>query len=406
MQFKKCAPMDELVLINITGEDKPGLTAAITTLLAEFDVDILDIGQAVIHNFLTLGILTSVPVDSESLRKEILFNAHELGVTVKFSPVDEASYDHWVGLQGRSRFILTLLARKIRAVHLARVSRIIVDNNLNIDNITRLSGRVPLAHEGPSTKACIEFSLRGEPGENFRQELMEIGSEMDIDIAVQEDGIFRRNRRLVAFDMDSTLIDTEVIDELARYAGVYEEVARVTERAMNGELDFQASLKERVSLLAGLEESVLKEVAAKLPLMEGAQHLVSTLKMLGYKTAILSGGFTYFGKVLQEKLGIDYVFANELELEKGRLTGKVSEPIIDAARKASLLRELAIKEDISLEQTIAVGDGANDLAMLGVAGLGIAYHAKPMVKKSADHAISTLGLDSILYLMGIRDREK
>ena len=266
--------MDELVLINITGEDKPGLTAAITALLGEFDVDILDIGQAVIHNFLTLGILTSVPGKSDSLFKEILFNAHELGVTVKFSPVDESSYDDWVGLQGRSRFILTLLARKVRAVHLARVSAVIADNNLNIDNITRLSGRVPLAHEGPSTKACVEFSLRGEPGQNFRQALMEIGAEMDIDIAVQEDGIFRRNRRLVAFDMDSTLIDAEVIDELAKYAGVFDEVARVTTRAMNGELDFQSSLKERVSLLAGLEESALEEVASTLPLMEGAEHLI------------------------------------------------------------------------------------------------------------------------------------
>jgi len=398
--------MSELVLINITGEDKPGLTAAITAVLGEFDVDILDVGQAVIHNFLTLGILANVPGESESLFKEILFHAHELGVTVKFSPVDIASYDEWVSFQGRSRFILTLLARKIRASHLARVSRVIADNDLNIDNITRLSGRVALEYESDSSKACVEFSLRGEPGDNFRRELMTIGTEMDVDIAVQEDSIFRRHRRLVAFDMDSTLIDTEVIDELAEYAGVGGQVKKVTERAMSGELDFASSLKERVSLLTGLDESFLEKAAAELPLMEGAEHLFSTLNMLGYKTAILSGGFSYFGEVLQEKLGIDYVFANELEVSNGKLTGKVKEPIIDAESKARLLEQLAIQENISLEQTIAVGDGANDLAMLGIAGLGIAFHARPMVKESAEHSISTLGLDSILYLMGIRDREK
>jgi phosphoserine phosphatase len=398
--------MGELVLINITGEDKPGLTAAITALLGEFDVDVLDVGQAVIHDYLTLGILTSVPGEAESLFKEILFRAHELGVTVKFSPVNEDSYDEWVSLQGRSRFILTLLARKIRASHIAEVCAVIAKNNLNIDNITRLSGRVPLAHESPSTKACVEFSLRGEPGTDFREELMVISAELNVDLAVQEDGIFRRNRRLVAFDMDSTLIDTEVIDELAKSAGVGDQVAGVTERAMNGELDFAASLRERVKLLAGLDESQLGEIAERLPLMEGAEHLISTLKMLGYKTAILSGGFNYFGKVLQARLGIDYVFANDLVIKDGRLTGEVSEPVVDAERKASLLRELAVKENISLEQTIAVGDGANDLAMLEIAGLGIAYHAKPMVKESAEHSISTLGLDSILYLMGIRDREK
>jgi phosphoserine phosphatase len=396
--------MSELVLINITGEDKPGLTAAITALLGEFDVDILDVGQAVIHNFLTLGILSSVPGDSESLFKEVLFHAHELGVTVRFTPVDNPSYEEWVSQQGRSRFILTLLARKIRASHLARVSRVIADNDLNIDNITRLSGRVALDVTDPGSKACVEFSLRGEPGDGFRRELMTIGTAMDIDIGLQEDSIFRRHRRLIAFDMDSTLIDTEVIDELAEHAGVGEQVRKVTERAMSGELDFASSLRERVRLLTGLDESFLKKAALDLPLMEGAEHLFSTLNLLGYKTAILSGGFSYFGEVLQEKLGINYVFANELEVSGGQLTGNVKEPIVDAESKARLLEQLAVKENISLEQTIAVGDGANDLAMIGIAGLGIAFHAKPLVKESAEHSISTLGLDSILYLMGIRDR--
>lgn len=397
--------MNELVLISVSGPDKPGITATIAELLGEFDVDILDVGQSVIHNHLSLGFLVNVPASSEPVFKALLFESHKLDVAIRFSPVSEKSYEDWVGVQGRSRFILTLLARRIRAAHIAEVSKVISANSLNIDNITRLSGRVPLTAGDQKTKACVEFSLRGEPGEHFREELLAVASRLDIDVAVQEDGIYRRNRRLIAFDMDSTLIATEVIDELAAIAGVGGEVAAITEEAMSGKIDFTESLSRRVRLLRGLSVEALDEVASRLPLMEGAEHLFEMLGRLGYKTAILSGGFEYFGEVLQEKLGIDYLFANQLEIENGKLTGSVKPPIVDAARKAELLRELAKKENISLEQTIAVGDGANDLAMLEEAGLGIAFHAKPIVRESARQSISTLGLDSILYLMGIRDRD-
>ena len=400
--------MREIVLINITGEDRPGLTAAITGVLARGGVNILDIGQAVIHNTLSFGILVEIPhsAKASSVLKDLLFTGYELDQQVRFTPVSEADYQQWVGGQGKPRHIVTLLTRKVTAEQLQRVSSITAQYGLNIDHIDRLSGRMPLDTPDERGKGCIEFSVRGEPADPaaLRAEFLSVAQELNVDIAFQQDTIFRRNRRLAVFDMDSTLIEAEVIDELAKAAGVGEQVAEITERAMRGELDFRASFKERLALLKGLSEEVLADIGAGLRMTEGAEFLFAELKRLGYKTAILSGGFTYFARQLQDKLGIDYVFANELEIVDGKVTGVAVEPIVDAQRKADLLRQLTEQEGLRLEQTIAVGDGANDLPMLAIAGLGVAFRAKPLVKQSAKQAISTLGLDGILYLRASRAR--
>lgn len=399
----------ELIRLNVQGTDRPGVTSALSKVLAEHNVDILDIGQATIHNDLGLGILFGLSADNDSsaVLKDLLFKGYELGLNVKFTPIPLEEYEDWVSHQGKKRNIITLIGRNLTGIHLSKVTSIISEQGLNIDKITRISGRRHLTDDSNMVMSVIEFSVRGVPcdEDKLKKNFLQVSKDTGIDLAFQEDNIFRRNRRLVCFDMDSTLIQAEVIDELARCAGVYDEVSAITESAMRGEIDFKESFTKRVALLKGLDVSVMKEIAERLPLTDGAERLFRTLKKYGYKTAILSGGFNYFGNYLKNKLGIDYVFANELEVENDKLTGRYVGEIVDGAKKADYLKLLAFKEDLHLEQCIAVGDGSNDLPMIQLAGLGIAFHAKPKVKANAQHAISENGLDTILYMIGFRDRE-
>lgn len=398
----------ELILINISGNDRPGVTASLSEILARYDATILDIGQADIHHSLALGIL--IKTDSEvsgDLMKDLLFKAYELGVKVRFSPVNESDYGEWVEKQGKDRWIITILGRRLTARVIADVSRAVAEQGMNIDGIKRLTGRMPLHGEDPLGKSCVQVSVRGflKDQTSMQQRFMQIANEQETDISLQEDTMYRRSRRLVCFDMDSTLIRTEVIDELADRAGVGEEVRAITESAMRGEIDFCESFKRRVALLKGLDESVMRDIAENLPITEGVDRMMAALKRTGYKTAILSGGFTYFGNYLKQRFGFDYVYANELEIVDGKLTGRYLGDIVDGRRKAELLKLLAQVENVNIKQTIAVGDGANDLPMLATAGLGIAFHAKPKVKATADQSLSTIGLDGILYFIGFKDNQ-
>jgi phosphoserine phosphatase len=401
--------MNQTVLIHFAGQDNPGLTATLTSILADYDACILDIGQAVVHETLALGLLVEVPADDgfDALRRALTIKSEALGLQVRFTPIARPELDHWIASQGKDRFIITVLGRAISARHLARVSAIISAHGLNVERIERLSGRLSLARHSSQSKACVELRASGQAKSEteMRAAFLSAAQDFRIDIAFQHESIFRRNRRLFAFDMDSTLIQGEVIDELAKMAGVGDQVARITEAAMCGEIDFKESFTRRVALLRGLPERRVMELLGTIPLVEGAEHLIATLKVLGYKTAILSGGFTFFAKHLQARLSIDYIFANELDIVDGTVSGLVKTEIVDGAKKAALLRQIAHQENISLDQVVAVGDGSNDLPMLGIAGMGIAFRAKPLVRQSAAHAVSILGLDSLLYLIGVRDRD-
>lgn len=398
---------EELILIRITGQDRPGLTTAVMSILACYNAHILDIGQADIHSTLSLGIL--IRIDDQGagqVMKELLFKATELGVNIGFAPVTDDEYEDWANRQGKNRYILTIIGRSLSARNIEEATRVITEQGVNIDSILRLTGRQSIRKSNQNVRACIEFSLRGTP-KDYRQmqaDLMQMSHEQGIDFSLQKDNMYRRMRRLICFDMDSTLIQTECIDELAKRAGVGEQVAAITERVMRGEIDFKKSFTERVALLKGLDADVMKDIAETMPITEGVDRLMTVLKQCGYKIAILSGGFTYFGEYLQRKYGIDYVYANELEIdENNKLTGRYIGDIVDGKRKAELLKLLAQVEKVNLAQTIAVGDGANDLPMLSEAGLGIAFHAKLRVQANAEQNITTIGLDGVLYFLGFKD---
>ena len=400
------AKANEIILITINGLDRPGVTAALTEILANNNAVILDIGQADIHNQLSLGILFQCTEEnSGNILKELLFKSYELDVNIRFSPISEEEYSEWVGMQGKNRYIITILGRKLTAKQIAGVSHVVAQQGMNIDDIKRLTGRIPLNEDERTPKASVEFSVRGTPSdkERMKADFMRLSNDLEMDISFQEDSMYRRMRRLICFDMDSTLIETEVIDELAIRAGVGDQVKAITESAMRGEIDFCESFKQRCALLKGLDVSVMQEIAENLPITEGVDRLMRVLKKVGFKIAILSGGFTYFGNYLKQKYNIDYVYANELEIEDGKLTGRYVGDIVDGRRKAELLRLIAQVENVDIRQTVAVGDGANDLPMISIAGLGIAFHAKPKVKATANQSISTIGLDGILYFLGYKD---
>ena len=397
----------EQILVRITGQDRPGLTASVMSVLARYQAQILDIGQADIHSTLSLGILIRMDeMHSGQVMKELLFKATELGVNIGFAPITDDEYEEWVNRQGKNRYILTIIGRSLSAVQIEAVTKVIAAHGLNIDSILRLTGRMSIKNPERNVRACFQFSLRGTPQDRpaMQAELMRLSATMEIDFSFQRDDMFRRMRRLICFDMDSTLIQTECIDELAIRAGVGDKVKAITERAMRGEIDFKESFTERVALLKGLDVSVMQDIAEHLPVTEGVDRLMSVLKRCGYKIAILSGGFTFFGEYIQRRYGIDYVYANELEIdEDGKLTGRYVGEIVDGHRKAELLKLIAQVEKVNLAQTIAVGDGANDLPMISEAGLGIAFHAKPRVVANAKQSINTIGLDGVLYFLGFKD---
>ena len=391
---------DDFIVITVNGPDAPGIVSSITSILSENAVKIIDIEQIVIRKLILLSMMLDLRESKGgqiSLLKDLLLEAKRLNVELDFKI---ASYDEHLQHDENFMYAVTCLGEKITAQVVAQISNAIYSENVNIERITQLS---------QGELSCIEMIVKTDKTINVQDmtgKLLSISSDFGVDIAVQKENIFRRSKRLVVMDMDSTLIQVEVIDELAKSAGHGEEVSGITSKAMNGELSFNESLNKRVELLRGLDENVLDEIYHNIPFTPGAKKLVKILKKLGYKTAVISGGFTFFTDRLKNELGLDYAFANKLEIKDGKLTGKVLGEIINGESKAEILEDIANKENISLDQVVAIGDGANDLLMLDKAGLGIAFNAHKTVREKADYNISQENLDSIIYLLGISEKEK
>nr|BDT31569.1 phosphoserine phosphatase SerB [Myxococcus sp. MH1] len=383
------------VLVTVTGKDHPGITARLTGLLADAGAELLDVEQVVVQGRLTLCLLVRLP-ESVGIPRALLFAARELGVALDFQAVETPD----PGAPMPARYVVTAVGRALGAGQLHSLTSHLAQAGANVERIVRLSE----PHLG-SMELHVTLPPALEPQVLKRSLLALSMRDNTFDVALQKESLFRRGKRMVVMDMDSTLIRIEVIDELARAHGVGEQVSRITERAMQGEMDYDESLRQRVALLKGLDVDVLHRLAANLPLTEGAETLVRVLKRLGYRTAVISGGFSVAAEALKARLGIDHAYSNVLEAEGGRLTGRTVGAIVNARRKAELLEQLAAQEGILLEQVIAVGDGANDLLMLERAGLGIAFRAKPRLREAADTSISAGGLDTILYLLGLTGRE-
>ena len=383
-------PADTL-LITLTGKDRPGVTSAIFSALAQAGVNVVDLEQILLRRRLILGVLVTAPRDVKRLRQSIEKVAADLGMTVD---IDKGVGDNKSRREGRSH--VTVIGSPLKASDMAAIAGRIADLGGNIDRIERMA-RYPVT--------AIELHVSGVATDILRTALVEEAARQNIDVAVQQANLLRRGMRLIVMDVDSTLVQGEVIEMLAAYAGCEAEVARVTEMAMRGEIEFEKALRDRVSLLEGLDASTLDKVYEEILLAPGARTMIRTLKRLGYRFAMVSGGFTQITDRIADDLGFDYAHANELEIVDGKLTGKIVGDVVDRAGKAAALRRFAAEVGVPEASVIAIGDGANDLDMLNLAGLGIAYNAKPVVQLAADTAVNVPYLDAIMYLLGISREE-